>query len=588
MNLPKTPLRFILHFMAEQKFKFGFLFFGAGIWTLNDVIFPYFLKRIVNTLQTYQGTPADIYTALSGILILLVLFWLITESCMRLQGITEVYVYPKFRASIRRAVFDYVQSHSHSYFSDQFSGSIAKKLSDLPTSCQSIVEIVCFAFFIAALGSVGVFTMLWLINPIFALILLAWLCAHLSITFFFFRQAEKLWGKHSEAVSTLSGKIIDALTNMLNVRLFARRHYETAYLKRFQDDEMKKAHKARWRIEMMRFCLGISGLSLIFGMIFTLLKGWQAGWVTLGDFTQVGMQTFWILGWAWNVSFQVTIFARESGTVSDSLQLIRKGHDLVDKPAAKPIVITNGRIQFEQVLFEYKKNRPIFENLNLTIPTGQKVGLVGFSGSGKTTFVNLLLRFYDIQSGRINIDNQDIAKVTQDSLRSQIAMIPQDSSLFHRTLMDNIRYGRLDASDEEVLQASKLAHCHEFIMQLDQEYEALVGERGIKLSGGQRQRIAIARAVLKNAPILILDEATSSLDSVTEKLIQDSLKKLMQNRTTIVVAHRLSTLSDMDRVLVFHHGKIIEDGTKENLLQANGHFATLWAMQTDGFLPEQG
>lgn len=277
----------------------------------------------------------------------------------------------------------------------------------------------------------------------------------------------------------------------------------------------------------------------------------------------------------------------QSGTVSDSLQLIRKGHDLVDKPTAKPIVITNGRIQFEQVLFEYKKNRPIFENLNLTIPAGQKVGLVGFSGSGKTTFVNLLLRFYDIQSGHINIDNQDIAKVTQDSLRSQIAMIPQDSSLFHRTLMDNIRYGRLDASDEEVLQASKLAHCHEFIMQLDQEYEALVGERGIKLSGGQRQRIAIARAVLKNAPILILDEATSSLDSVTEKLIQDSLKKLMQNRTTIVVAHRLSTLSDMDRVLVFHHGKIIEDGTKENLLQANGHFATLWAMQTDGFLPEQ-
>jgi ATP-binding cassette subfamily B protein len=324
---------------------------------------------------------------------------------------------------------------------------------------------------------------------------------------------------------------------------------------------------------------------LIFGTIFTLLHGWQQGWVTLGDFTQVSMQMFWVLGLTWNVSHQVTIFARESGTVSDALHLIRKKHDLIDRPNAHLLSVTQGTINFENVFFEYKKNRPVFENLNLHIPAGQKIGIVGFSGSGKTTFVNLLLRFYDLQAKHILIDQQDIAHATQDSLHNQIAMIPQDSSLFHRSLMDNIRYGRLDASDDEVIQASKLAHCHEFIQQLEEGYNALVGERGIKLSGGQRQRIAIARAILKNAPILILDEATSSLDSITEKFIQDSLYQLMQGRTTIVVAHRLSTLSNMDRILVFHQGIIVEDGTKESLLATNGHFAKLWSMQTDGFLP---
>lgn len=211
---------------------------------------------------------------------------------------------------------------------------------------------------------------------------------------------------------------------------------------------------------------------------------------------------------------------------------------------------------------------------------------MGFSGSGKSTFVNLILRFYDLEGGRILIDGQDIAQVTQDSLHSQIAMIPQDTSLFHRTLMENIRYGRLDATDEEVLQASQKAHCHEFIAQLYEGYDALVGERGVKLSGGQRQRIAIARAILKNARIVILDEATSSLDSLTEKYIQESLRQLMAGRTTIVIAHRLSTLRDMDRILVFHEGQVIEDGAHEELLRNGGHYAKLWDMQAGGFLPD--
>jgi ATP-binding cassette subfamily B protein len=241
--------------------------------------------------------------------------------------------------------------------------------------------------------------------------------------------------------------------------------------------------------------------------------------------------------------------------------------------------VPRGEVRFENVTFSYPGHHSVFKNFNVTIPAGQKVGLVGLSGAGKTTFMNLMLRLYDLQAGKIFIDVQSIAEVTQKSLHENIAVIPQDASLFHRTLLENIRYGRLEATEEEVIAASKQAHCHEFIEQLDEKYASLVGERGIRLSGGQRQRIAIARALLKNAPILVLDEATSALDSATEKKIQESLALLMRDRTTIVIAHRLSTLAAMDRILVFQQGTIVEDGTIQELLQKNGHFAAFWKIQ---------
>ncbi len=258
----------------------------------------------------------------------------------------------------------------------------------------------------------------------------------------------------------------------------------------------------------------------------------------------------------------------------------------MDAPGAIPLKIAKGEIAFENVTFNYIPEHNIFEDKNLKISAGSKVGLVGFSGSGKTTFANLILRYFDVESGMITIDGQDISKVTQESLRAQIAMIPQDTSLFHRSLLENIRYGRLDAPDHEVIDAAKKAHCDEFIDILPEQYHTTAGERGVKLSGGQRQRIAIARAILKNAPILILDEATSALDSVTEKKIQDGLKHLMDRRTCIVIAHRLSTLCGMDRILVFKEGKIIEDGSHKELIKANGHYAHMWKMQAGGFLPD--
>lgn len=587
MTLPKSTFKFILRFARIQKYQFILFMLISVIWAVNDTVYPYFLKRIVNIVENYHGEPAGIYAAVSGVLSIVVIFWVVSEIFQRIQGILQIYVFPKFRANIREAVFKYVQSHSHEYFSNHFAGNLAKKLADLPTSSQSIMEIICFQFVTATVGAIIVLVMMWNTKPLFAVILFVWLCIHLSLASVILRYADKLWVIHSDAVSTLSGKIVDAFMNIMNVRLFARTKFEIDYLSTYQKDEINKAKKAMWLMEWTRLGLGLNGLFLIFSMLFTLLYGWAHQWVTLGDFTQISMQSFWLLGWMWFISYQMTVFVRETGTVGDALTLVRKKHDLIDKNDAKPLIVSQGKIQFEEVSFGYRKKQVVFDQLNMTIAGGQKIGLVGFSGSGKSTLVNLILRFYDVNSGRILIDGQDISTITQDSLRKQVAMIPQDPSLFHRSLMENIRYGRLDASDEEVIEASKLAHCHEFIEKIDEGYQALVGERGIKLSGGQRQRIAIARAILKNAPILILDEATSSLDSVTEKLIQESLHILMKGRTTLVVAHRLSTLADMDKIFVFHKGKVIEEGSKDQLLKAEGHFAMLWNMQTDGFLPDK-
>lgn len=586
MNLPTTSFRFIYYFARQQWAKFSFIIFAFMVWAASEALFPYFLKHVIDSIASFQGNRADIFSEISVALMFIAAFWIADETCMRAEGVVQIYTLPQFRAQIRNAVFNYVTSHSHDYFASNLAGNIAKKLADLPTSCQALVEIICFQFVTAMTGGVIVFVVMWTTQPVFAAILLAWLFFHLGITIFFLRRGDQLWEVHSEAVSVLSGKIVDVFSNMQNVRLFARRKFEAEYLGHFQQDEIIKAQKAMWMIEIMRLGLGINGICLIFGMLFTLLYGWIHHWVTLGDFAQVMMQSVWLLGWMWYITFQLTIFVREKGTVGNALMLIQHSHDLTDKKEAQPIQVPHGEIRFDNVSFAYQKKRGVFNQLNLTIAGGQKVGLVGYSGSGKSTFVNLILRFYDVQSGRIVIDQQNIADVTQDSLHSQIAMIPQEPALFHRTLMENIRYGRLDATDAEVIAASKLAHCHEFIEKLDEGYNALVGERGIKLSGGQRQRIAIARAMLKDAPILILDEATSSLDSATEKLIQESLHVLMQGRTTIVIAHRLSTLSNLDRIIVFDKGAIMEDGTREHLLNMNGQFATLWNMQTEGFLSD--
>jgi ATP-binding cassette subfamily B protein len=319
-----------------------------------------------------------------------------------------------------------------------------------------------------------------------------------------------------------------------------------------------------------------------------LIRLFGVGKVSAGDFAMLFTINMLVVESLWKMSNELRTFSDNWGAVSQTLKMIDQTIEVQDMPGAKEMVIRNGMICFDQVSFRHQgMSGELFKNTSVEIRSGQKVGLVGYSGSGKSSFVNLILRLFDVSSGRIMIDGQNIQEVTQDSLRKNIAIIPQDPSLFHRSLLENIRYSRPEATDEEVIAASKKACAHDFIIELANGYHTLVGERGIKLSGGQRQRIAIARAILKDAPILILDEATSALDSVTENLIQESLENFMELKTALVISHRLSTLSRMDRILVFENGSIVQDGTHSILLEQSGPYKQLWNTQMNGLLPEQ-
>ena len=434
--------------------------------------------------------------------------------------------------------------------------------------------------------SVAIITM-FLVHPIFALILLGWATAFILIAVYFFKPIAQLSTVFATSKTTLVGKLVDSISNVSNVRLFSRTAYENKVIEEATQETVTTDRAMQWYLLKMRIFWDLSIILLIGLNLIILLTMYSKNLVTVGDFTFIISLSISIFFNLWYIASQFVTVAEELGKCQQALTILTAPHGITDKPDAKPLIVTQGRIEFDQVSFHYDEGIHLFKNKSIIIEAGQKVGLVGFSGSGKSTFVSLILRLFDVESGQILIDGQNIQSITQDSLRENVAMIPQDISLFHRSLMDNIRYGRIEATDDEVIEASKKAHCHEFIMQLPEGYASLVGERGIKLSGGQRQRIAIARAMLKNAPILILDEATSSLDSMTEKLIQESLHLLMQGRTTIVIAHRLSTLSEMDRILVFDAGRIIEDGTHLELIKSNGHYARMWKMQAGGFLPAE-
>jgi ATP-binding cassette subfamily B protein len=419
------------------------------------------------------------------------------------------------------------------------------------------------------------------------LVMGVWAVAYVAVSYGLAMRCRVYAKQFAAARSAVSGKIVDAVTNVMNSKLFARNRHEQGYLSRYLDHEVRAARRTFWFMERMRWFQFVATLSLQVGMIAYAARLWMDRSISAGSFAMVASMLLLVINDIRNLSRRFLEFFEYVGNITDGVSIIIRPHEITDAPDARPLRVTQGEIRFENVDFTYAGGMQVFRKLNLTIAPGQRVGLVGFSGSGKSTFVNLILRLYDIQEGRILIDGQDVRQVTQDSLRRAVSMISQDPMLFHRSLVDNIRYGSLEATDAEVQDAARSAHAHEFISALPQGYNSLVGERGVRLSGGQRQRVAIARTVLKNAPIFFLDEATSSLDSVTERHIQESIETLMQGRTTIVIAHRLSTIAHLDRIIVFENGQVVEDGAHADLLARNGHYARMWSMQAGGFLPER-
>jgi ATP-binding cassette subfamily B protein len=410
--------------------------------------------------------------------------------------------------------------------------------------------------------------------------MIAWSVIFFILSYFLARKSEKYSVDFSETRSTVMGKVVDAISNIFNIKLFGTRKYEQGYLRKYLGEMVGKEQHLHWYMLKLKLVQSISITLLLVAMVGILIYTRLQGLITVGDFALVLTLSTAIVDQTFYLALQFISFTEEIGVCKQALSILSKQPEALDMPNATVLKVPKGEIIFENVSFNYASGKPIYENLNLSISPGEKVGLVGLSGSGKSTLAHLLLRLYETTEGRILIDGEDIAQVTRESLVQNIALIPQDSSLFHRSALENIRYGKLDASDDEVIEAAKKAHCHPFIAQMKDGYQTIVGERGMRLSGGQRQRIAIARAILKNAPILILDEATSALDSYTEQQIQESLATLMQNRTALVIAHRLSTLNNMDRILVFEQGKVIEEGTHQDLLNKEGRYAQLWRMQS--------
>lgn len=585
-NNHQSVAQFILNSLKPYKNYLAIFAFVALVWAITNTLQPYVLKMIIDKVSEFQGNKAAIFPTIQIYIILYITLWIILSLDMRLLDFVKLKLFPSVRQDIMNKLFAYLNGHSHQYFQNNFAGSLINKIVDMQSGVIDILTIVD-DIFAQCLGLTIAIVTLLLIHPVFAFILVAWVVTFLTITFLFLRPIQNLSHLFAQARSTLVGTMVDSISNIANIRLFSRHRYENKYIGRSIADTVQKDRDMLGKIIHMRLWWDASIVTLLGLNLWMLGKMYSQNLVTVGDFSFIITLSISILWNLWFIAGQFVSFSEQVGKCKQALSIINTIHDITDADKAPPLTVTQGEIQFKAVSFHYAEGARLFQNKNIIIHPGEKIGLVGFSGSGKSTFVNLILRLFDVESGAITIDHQDIKQVTQASLRENIALIPQDISLFHRTLMENIRYGSINASDEAVIDASKKAHCHEFISQLTEGYQSMVGERGIKLSGGQRQRIAIARAILKNAPILILDEATSALDSVTEQYIQEALQQLMREKTTIVIAHRLSTLSAMDRILVFDNGQIIEDGTHEALIKLNKHYAKLWHLQAGGFLPEQ-
>jgi ATP-binding cassette subfamily B multidrug efflux pump len=492
-----------------------------------------------------------------------------------------------------------VVRQSWTFFQNDFAGRIANRVMQTgPAIRESLVALLTAVWYILVYGTSALLLLAaadrWLALPI-----VLWFACYLVLLRTFVPRMRDRSKDMSEVRSLVTGRVVDSYTNILTVKLFARAAQEDAYVREALDLHTGKFHTSLRLNTLFGLTLSLLNAVMVTSTGALALLLWTRGQVAVGTVAMalpLAWQIINISGW---VAWQVTSIFENVGVVQEGMMTIARPITLNDRPQAADLVVTRGEIAFEDVRFHYGRDtavredglrRPsVLDGFTLTVGPGEKIGLVGRSGAGKSTVVNLLLRFFDLEGGRIRIDGQDIAAVAQESLRSQISVVTQDTSLLHRSIFDNIRYGRPQSSDAEVIAAAKLAHADEFILDLvdwkeRHGYDAQVGERGVKLSGGQRQRIAIARVILRNAPILVLDEATSALDSEIEAAIQSSLETLMAGKTVIAIAHRLSTIARMDRLVVLDRGRIAEQGTHEALLRLDGHYAALWRRQSGGFL----
>jgi ATP-binding cassette subfamily B protein len=584
--LPNTSFRFIIHCMAGFRGWFLLMLILETGQAMSNILVPYAIGQIIDGVTEASGDSIPLTERLKTPLMLFAALNIAEILFSRASGACLIMVGPRLRKRTTQMLYAYLQHHSVRYFSGHFAGALAHRITETAMSVNHTAWAILFDFWpVGVVFAVSV-ALLLRTHEDLGWFVAAWVLVYVGVSFWLAKRCRPYAQAYAETRSQVNGKIVDSVTNILNVKLFARLHHERDYLDRYLETEVKAGRRTFWYMERVRWFQFISAAALKVGTIYFALRLWDQGLIGVGDFAMRAGLALLIIGDARNLSRRFLEFFEYVGNVGNGVTTIVRPHDIVDTPKAQPLPITRGRIEFRDVRFGYVPGQWVFDGLSVVIEPGQRVGLVGFSGSGKSSFVGLILRYYEPQGGQILIDGTDIAHVTQDSLHEQVSLIPQDPSLFHRSLRENIRYGRLDAEDAEIVAAARMARADEFIDGMKDGYDSLVGERGVKLSGGQRQRIAIARVMVKDAPILILDEATSSLDSITEKAIQDNLDRLMGRKTVIVVAHRLSTIAHLDRILVFDRGRIVEDGNHRELLAAKGFYHKLWTMQAGGFLPD--
>ena len=561
--------------------SFSVFFFGQ----IASLFVPIYYKKFFDVLGVAGAQHSSAVSALVHLIIIILVLHLINWACWRIGMFWYNTMQSRVMARLKQDAFSYTLFHSYNFFANNFTGGIVQKVNRFSRSFEALCDVMAFNIMPVAVTIVGSIIVTWFIAPIISFVILGWVVLFLAFNILFSKWKITYDVAASEADSKTTGYLADTISNNTAVSFFTGQGYESKGFKDISNDQRVKQRFSWFLGEISEGIQAFLVILVEFFVFYYAIKYWASGLATIGVFVLAQTYIIGLAGQLWGLS---SVVRRISESIADSKEMVDillTPYEIQDIPNAQKLVVPKGEIEFKNVGFNFNETREVLSDINLTIKPGEKVAIIGPSGAGKTTFVRLIMRLYDVTKGAIMIDGQDIHTVTQDSLRDYVGFVPQDPILFHRTLMDNIRYGRRDATDEEVMQAAHLAHCDEFIETLPLKYETFVGERGIKLSGGERQRIAIARAILKKAPILILDEATSSLDSHSEFLIQDALDHLMSGCTTIVIAHRLSTIKKMDRIVAIQDGKVAEEGTHDELVhKKNGLYKKLWDLQVSGFI----
>ncbi len=581
--LTKHTFRIFWQHLWHYKWSVLVILFGVIGGAVTNIIAPLFYKQFFDVLVNSSGVREGnaLVVILGKISLVYFLGWL----CWRAVTFFMAYFQTNAMADLENTSFSYLHKHSVSFFNNNFVGSLVKKVNRFSHSFEMITDMIVWDLLPMIVITASVIFVLTKKNILIGLGILAWVVVYILINYFFSIYKLKYDTQRAALSSKVTGVLADTITNHSNVKLFNGYERERNLFSQVVG-EFQKLFQFTWNLgNYFEAGQAMFMILLEIGVMYYAIILWQKDILTVGDFVLLQSYLLNIIMRLWNFGRLVRKYYENMANAEEMTEILMTEHEIKDVKNAKNLKIISGEIEFRAVNFNYNQTRQIISNFDLKIKAKEKIALVGPSGSGKSTLLNLLLRNYDLVSGDILIDEQKINKITQESLWRNISFVNQDPVLFHRTLQENIAYGKPDASFEEIVQAAKLAYADSFINSFSEKYQTFVGERGVKLSGGERQRVAIARAILKNAPILILDEATSSLDSESEELIQDALSNLMKNKTVIVIAHRLSTIMKMDRIIVLNQGKIVEQGTHQELTNKNGGlYKKLWEKQVGGFI----